>query len=285
MVVRIVFVLLLCLFLSPSVALAEEVARRDPARSVKPGSGASFRDRLADGQPCAYCPEMVVAPAGSFMMGSPPNEAGRNRDEGPQHTVAIARPYAVGKFEVTFAEWDACAANGGCPSNPRPVDQGWGRGRRPVISVSWNDAKEYVGWLSRTTGKIYRLLSEAEWEYAARAGTMTRYAFGDTISKSQAQYSQAHHEADKTAKVGTFQPNAWGLYDMHGNVSEWVEDTYHPNYEGAPVDGSVWLGGDLSYHVVRGGSWGSYSNDFRSANRGAMARTGSDVGFRVARML
>lgn len=218
------------------------------------------------------CPEMVILPAGEFIMGS--NEYDTMK---PPHKVTIARPFAIGKFEVTFAEWDACAADGGCTY--RPSDQGWGRGRRPVINVSWHDAKEYVGWLSRKTGKSYRLLSEAEWEYAARGGTTTRYAFGDTISKSHALYS-----AGKTAEVGSFSANRFGLNDMHGNVWEWVEDAWHPNYQGAPVDGSVWQGGDATYHVLRGGSWNDYPGILRSDVRG---RYPPDVridyiGFRVA---
>ncbi|MBO0766976.1 MAG: formylglycine-generating enzyme family protein, partial [Hyphomicrobiaceae bacterium] len=148
---------------------------------------------------------MVVLAAGESTMGSNEYDS-----EKPPHRVKIARPFAVGKFEVTFAEWEACAAGGGCTGNRTPGDGGWGKGRRPVVNVSWHDAKEYVAWLSRKTGKTYRLLSEAEWEHAARAGTTTRYAFGDSIANSQAQYG-----VDKTAEVGTFAPNAWGLYDMH----------------------------------------------------------------------
>ena len=149
------------------------------ALCIRPGSGAVFRD-------CSHCPEMVVVPAGTFTMGSPASERGLNKDEGPQRKVTISRPFAVGKFEMTFTEWEACVAAAGCKH--QPDDKGSGRGRRPVINVSWHDAKEYAAWLSRKTGKTYRLLSEAEWEYAARAGTTTPYAFGDTISKSQAQY-------------------------------------------------------------------------------------------------
>ena len=246
----------------------EEAARRVPR------VGATFRDCLD------VCPEMVVVPAGSFMMGSPAGEEGRDADEGPQRKVTIARPFAVGKFEVTFAEWDACVAAGGCKH--RPGDQDWGRGRRPAINVSWDDAKEYVVWLSRKTGKTYRLLSEAEWEYAARAGTTTRYAFGDTISRSQTQCS-----VDKTVEVGSFPANKFGLHDMHGNVWEWVEDARHPNYQGAPEDGSVWPGGDTSLRVLRGGSWYNIPRILRSAVR--LRRPPSDrfndVGFRLASTL
>jgi formylglycine-generating enzyme required for sulfatase activity len=247
---------------------AEEDRKRAEADPLRPGR--VFRD-------CSnVCPEMVVLPAGSFTMGSNDYDS-----EMPPHTVTIQRPFAVGKFEVTFAEWDACVADGGC--RHRPGDQGWGRGRRPVIYVSWNDAKEYVAWLSRKTGKTYRLLSEAEWEYAARAGTTTRYAFGDTISESQAQFS-----AGKTVEVGSFPPNRFGLHDMHGNVWEWVEDSWHSDYNGAPLDGSMWTGGNMSLRVLRGGSWlyidpGSLRSAIRSRYRPGIRD--SVVGFRVARTL
>jgi formylglycine-generating enzyme required for sulfatase activity len=188
----------------------------------------------------------------------------------------------VGKFEVTFQEWDACVAAGGCAH--RPDDQGWGRGRRPVINVSWYDAKEYAGWLSRKTGKTYRLLSEAEWEYAARAGTTTRYAFGDAIIRSQTQI----YSAGKTAEVGSFTANKFGLHDMHGNVWELVEDDWHRHYEDAPpIDGSVWQGGDLSMRVLRGGSWQSPPRFLRSAYRHTVPKVYRfhSIGFRVAQTL
>jgi formylglycine-generating enzyme required for sulfatase activity len=240
---------------------------------------------------CDVCPEMVVVPEGSFMMGSPPGEAGRERfnkgSESPQHRVTIARPFAVGKFETTFAEWDACVGDSGCKHHPS--DQRWGRGRRPVINVSWDDAKEYVAWLSHKTGKSYRLVSEAEWEYAARAGTATKYHFGNTITMSQARFSESSFRGptEGTVEVGSFPANSFGLYDMLGNVSEWVEDNWHPNYQGAPSDGSVWTGGNQSLRVVRGGDWYSISHGLRSAARSTErpgARYGG-VGFRVARTL
>ena len=136
---------------------------------------------------CDTCPEMVVVPAGSFTMGSPASEKHRDSHEGPQRRVSFARQFAVGKFAVTFDEWDACVADGGC-NGYRPDDQGWGRGKRPVINVNWDDAKAYVAWLSRKTGKTYRLLSEAEREYVARAGTTTPFWWGSSISTSQANY-------------------------------------------------------------------------------------------------
>ena len=159
--------------------------------------GHAFRD-------CEDCPEMVVVPEGTFMMGS--NSDAADSDEKPVHKVTISYRFAVGKYEVTFREWDACVAAGGC--NHRADDEGWGRGSRPVIRVSWHDAKEYVKWLSRKTGEAYRLLSESEWEYVARAGTTTAYHFGSSISPGQANYDE---NIGKTVAVGSYPPNAFGL--------------------------------------------------------------------------
>jgi len=228
------------------------------------------KDRFKE---CDACPEMVVVPAGSFMMGSPAGEARRDAYEGPQHPVTIARQFAVGKFEVTFTEWDACVAAGGCKHNPG--DSRWGRGKRPVINVSWDDAKEYVAWLSRKTGKTYRLLTEAEWEYAARAGTTTPFSTGPTITTSQANFhgnytypgsGKGVYRA-KTVDVGSFPPNAFGLHDMHGNVWEWVQDCWNASYSGAPSDGSAWTTGNCSRWVLRGGSWYDDPRYLRSAAR------------------
>ena len=156
-----------------------------------------------------------------------------------------------------------------------------------MIDVSWDDAKEYVGWLSRKTGKSYRLLSEAEWEYAARAGTTTQYAFGDTIRKSQAQYSEGSlSSAGRTVEVGSFPANRFGLHDMHGNVWEWVEDAWHSSYQGAPADGSVWQGGDVSLRVLRGGAWSLQPDVLRSAFRFRHPSLRLyNFGFRLARTL
>jgi formylglycine-generating enzyme required for sulfatase activity len=189
---------------------------------------------------CLDCPEMVVIPEGEFMMGSPKNEKGHDPNEEPRHIVRIAKPFAVSKFDVTFAEWDACFSVGGCLHWPNDYD--WGRVRRPVISVSWNDAKAYVAWLSKMTGKEYRLLTEAEWEYAARANTTTAYSWGNEIGKYNTNCNGCGSgwDGSKTAPVGSFSPNAFGIYDMFGNVWDWVEDCFHNNYQGAPTDGSAW---------------------------------------------
>jgi formylglycine-generating enzyme required for sulfatase activity len=244
------------------------VLTAEAERVLKPY--ASFRECAKD------CPEMIVIPAGKFMMGSPATERGRYDDEGPQHEVTIARPLAVSKFEVTFADWDACTAVGECHL---ANDYGFGRGTRPVINVSWDDAQKYVTWLSKMTGQPYRLLTEAEWEYAARAGTRTAYYWGNEISEGW--------DIRKTSPVGSFKPNAFGLYDMAGNVWQWVQDCYHIDYNGAPTDGSAWTSGNCDRLVVRGGAWNRSPRPVRLAARvghGSPSRIGN-IGFRVARTL
>jgi formylglycine-generating enzyme required for sulfatase activity len=234
---------------------------------------------------CTGCPVMVVVPAGRFIMGSPNGEKDRSPDESPQHEVTIGAPFAVGKTEVTFAQWDACFAAGAC----EPVrDSTWGRGDRPVINVTWDDAEQYVAWLSRITGKEYRLLSEAEWEYAARAGRQSRFSFGDSEAQL-GQYAWYRGNSDrKTQPVANKSANAFSLHDMHGNVFEWVEDPWHDNYEGAPSDASVWRkDGVPGRRVVRGGSWYYDPPTLRSASRSGppSGLRDGNVGFRVARAL
>lgn len=258
--------------------------QRDPVQALTPGSGQSARDLGADGLPCPMCPEMVVVPSGSFMMGSAANEVGRSDDEGPQRSIKTGQTFAVGKFEVTFDEWDACVAAKGCQHKP---ETSWGRGRQPVMNVSWNDAKEYVTWMSRKTGKTYRLLSEAEWEYAARAKTVTRFSFGDDDAQLGTYAWYNSNAGSRTHPVGEKSPNAFGLYDMHGNLWEWCEDTKQPNYRGAPTDGSAWVVGISSSRVLRGGSWVSNPYNLRSALRYDYLPDGRNIsiGFRVARTL
>ncbi len=238
---------------------------------------------------CDVCPEMVVVPAGTFTMGSPPSEKGRTGDEGPEHLVAFARPFAVGKFSVTFAEWDACVAGGGC-NGYRPGDLDWGRGRQPVININWNDAKAYVAWLARKTGKPYRLLTESEREYVARAGTRTAYWFGPVISGSRANYNASAQNGPylrRSIPVDSYEPNPWGLHQVHGNIEEWTEDCFSENYNVSPTDGSAWVQSDCRFRVVRGGSWAYRPVALRSADRAQYLPTyrGDTVGLRVARAL
>jgi formylglycine-generating enzyme required for sulfatase activity len=264
--------------------LAEAQGQR---RQADGAGGRVFRD-------CPVCPEMVALPAGEFMMGSPESEPGRGRNEGPQHKVGM-RAFAMGKFEVTFAQWDACSAEGGC--SYKPEDESWGRGRRPVINVSWHDATQFAAWLAHKTGKAYRLPTEAEWEYAARAVTDASsphppFSTGTTINYRQANYDANFTYGDgkmglfrqRTVEVGTFPKNGFGLHDVHGNVWEWVEDCYKDSYRGAPTDGSAVVTADCGLRILRGGSWNYFPQLLRSAYRYATApEVRLDmVGFRVA---
>ena len=236
---------------------------------------------------CSWCPELVVVPSGSFRMGSPASEEWRDDDEGPVHRVRIPA-FAVGVYEVTRGEFARFVSATGyragdlCPL----VGQG---DDHPVMCVNWDDARAYVSWLSRETGQRYRLLSESEWEYVARAGTSTRYWWGDGIGRNRANCRGCGSRWDdaRTAPVGSFSANEFGLHDVHGNVLEWVEDCWNWSYEGAPTDGSAWESGVCSARVLRGGSWNSNPRFLRSAIRvGFEAGNRSDgTGFRVARTL
>src|SRR5216684_966053 len=228
---------------------------------------------------CELCPEMVVVPAGQFLMGANDGESGSTPDERPQHRINFAQPFSVGRFPVTLSEWDACVAAGGCSDHP--ADQGWGRGRQPVIGIQWDDAQEYPAWLNRTTGRTYRLLSEAEREYVARARTTTAYWWGDLFEPTQANCAFGSRELSpanmggvqkpiaraQTLPVESFTPNPWGLYQVHGNVYDWVEDCWNDNYDGAPSDGSAWMSGNCSGHVLRGGAFSRKPQAARSAAR------------------
>ncbi len=241
--------------------------------------GTVFRD-------CEGCPEMVVIPPGRFVMDSPASEEGRSNNEGPQHEVTISRAIAVGKFEVTFAEWEACVAAGGCQH--RPEDSGWGKATRPVMNFNWNDAKEYAKWLSSKTSKTYRLLTEAEGEYAARAGSETRYPWGNDAGQNRANFesSGSQWSAKQTAPVGSFEANKFGLHDMIGNVWEWTEDCWNASYNGGPHDGSAWTSGNCDLRVLRGGAWSGNPGLARAAARSWMIVTAfryNNFGFRVAR--
>ena len=265
-------------------------------------AGESFRD-------CAACPEMIVLPAGEFMMGSPEGERGRWDDEGPQHQVTIPKPFAVGKYEVTVGQFKAFIdatkyeVRGICEIYESgnwvlKADLNWENpgfkqtNNHPVVCVSWNDAKAYVKWLSEEAGEKYRLLSEAEWEYIARAGTTTAYYFDATTSQEQANYDEMNNG---TVEVGQYDCNAFELCDIHGNVQEWVEDCWHDDYKGAPSDGSAWRVGcdstedfaGVDTRILRGGTWIDDRVDLRSAFRsgGTAWLRDNKTGFRVARTL
>jgi formylglycine-generating enzyme required for sulfatase activity len=275
--------------------------------AAQPSPRARLLDRFVDNS--ADGPELAVLPAGRFLMGSTPQErelalqAGARKPwlerEAPQHWVSIGRPFALSLYPVTVGQWrDFVLANRWKGSG----DVNWaGPGFKqaidhPVVGVSWDDAQLYLRWLSARTGKRYRLPTEAEWEYACRAGAATAFSFGATIRPDQANYDarfawQAGVRGVArrgTTPVGTYPPNGWGLCDMHGNVWEWVQDVMHADYEGAPVDGSAWeAGGDQARRVLRGGSWLYHPRYLRSAVRnGFAARLSNDkVGFRVVREL
>jgi formylglycine-generating enzyme required for sulfatase activity len=279
--------------------------------AVRPGD--TFRD-------CDGCPEMVVIPPGTFTMGSPTSEVGRYDDEGPQHQVTISRPFAVGKFTVSVDEFSRFVKATGYSTGPTCYSRlsgSWENKRgiswknpdfkqgpkHPAMCLSWDDSKSYVRWLSETTSKAYRLPTEAEWEYAVRANSTTRYFFGRDEKKFCRYGNVADRAAKKrfprwtvlacndgsvfTAPAGTYQPNAFGLYDMVGNAWQWLEDCWNPSYAHAPSDGSADLSGECSRHIVRGGSWDSDESMVRSANRRRNFPTlrNFDDGFRVARSL
>ncbi len=240
------------------------VTQAPPASAVQP----EFHD-------CDGCPEMVRLPGGEFLMGSPENEPGRRGWEGQQREVRVPA-FAISKHEVTLAQWDSCYAAGSC-GGYTPTDRGWGRGARPALMVSWNDAQAYVHWLSQRTSRNYRLPSEAEWEYAARGGASTAYWWGP-------QYDASKVALGQTNEVGSHAANAFGLFDVTGNVAEWAEDCYVNGYTSAPNDGRPLLEGNCAMRVIRGGSWREDANGLRIASRGRIGRTTRDggVGFRVA---
>jgi formylglycine-generating enzyme required for sulfatase activity len=252
-------------------------------KTIEPKASESFRDTLKDG---SLGPEFVLIPGGTFQMGSNDGDS----DEKPVHTVSL-KSFALGKYEVTFEEYDKfCEATG----RSKPDDFVWGRGKRPVINVSWNDAKAYVKWLSEQTGKDYRLPSEAQWEYACRAGSTGKYSFGDDVTQL-GNYGWYDSNSDgKTHPVGEKQANTFGLYDMHGNVWEWLEDNlYSDDYDGAPSDGSAWIFGDSNFHLLRGfthllrgGSRSSNDDDLRCTNRNwdVASYWSYEDGFRISRM-
>ena len=243
--------------------------------------GSVFQDSLKDGSNGL---EMVVIPEGKFQMGD--IQGSGDTDEKPVHEVKICKAFALSKYPVTFDEYDLFPKAKGIEKSK---DLGWGLGKRPVINISWEDAMAYAQWLSEQTSKGYRLPSESEWEYAARAGTSTNYWWGDDIGSNQANCIDGGSEwgGEKTSPVDTFKVNPFGLHDMLGNVYEWVQDCWHDNYKGAPKDGSAWVEKDCVRRVIRGGSWYSHPRSVRSANRSGFDPGFSlyNVGFRLAQDL
>jgi formylglycine-generating enzyme required for sulfatase activity len=262
----------------PELAAAEEMVKEEVPQ---PGQAAVAVDKYQPGESfreCDECPEMIVVPPGSFHMGDTMGSG--SEVERPPHKVTIDYPFAVAKLETTFAQWDACVADGGCSF--KPADDGLGRGERPVSGISWDDTQQYLAWLSDKTGREYRLPSEAEWEYVARAEHI-----GDRYWKDKKATCQHVNAADqmlrdkdpqvaafvckdghvKTAPVGSFPANKFGIHDIYGNVSEWVEDCWNGNYLGAPADGQAWAGGDCDRRILRGGSWKSGPQEIRAPSR------------------
>jgi formylglycine-generating enzyme required for sulfatase activity len=263
------------------------------AACAEPESGDEFRD-------CEACPSMVRIATGTFAMGAPDSERNRDDDEGPVRDVSMEREFAMAKSETSWSEWQACMDDGACVAptgHSMPEGSDWGKGTRPVITVSWSDAQAYVSWISEKTGRTYRLPTEAEWEYVARAGAQSRYQYGDDpktlcrIGNGADLATNFNNRNDcydrigrETAPGGSFEPNAFGLFDMIGNVWEWTEDCWNTSYHSAPISGEAWRTGDCSQAVIRGGSWGSYPHNLRFATRQGLERNyrGHEVGFRVA---
>jgi len=259
-------------------------AKKKPAAPEWPQPGFVFKD-------CETCPELVIVPKGLFIMGL----GGKGR-HGPPHRVNIKKSFAIGRYEVTFPQWLACVAEEGC--RHKPHDHNWGRVGRPVINITWDQANNYLRWLSRKTGKTYRLPSEAEWEYVNRAGSTTAYWWGKTAGEGMANCRDCESRACCTAKdhsccshgtkpVGTFKPNRFGLFDTSGNVFEWTADCWNRNHKGAPKDGSVRTEGDCKNRVIRGGSFYYFSKVARSFYRSKNPPGVKSywLGFRVVREL
>lgn len=244
------------------------------AQELKPGD--TFKD-------CDECPEMVVVPPGLFIMGL----GGTSPKEGPAHRVNIDKPFAIGVYEVTFDQWEECVAAAGCTTDPD--DHTWGRGNRPVVNVTVADVEEYLVWISKKTGKTYRLPSEAEWEYANRGGTTTTFWWGDDVGENLANCKDCGSEwsAKSTAPVGSFAANPFGLYDTMGNAYEWTADCWNESHNGAPGDGSARADGDCKQRVMRGGSFYYFKkvgrSSYRARNRNAV--NSYWLGFRVVRDL
>lgn len=286
-------------FVLPTECAADpssEIAIISKALLIKPPASKTKRRKktIDHSQPSPSNMNMAVIKPANFIMGSPKEELRRDANEGPQRQVSFNYAFEIGKYEVTFNDWNKCVIGGGCRGY-RPDDGSWGKGRRPVINISWNDTQNYLKWLNTVTGLRYRLPTEAEWEYVARSGGTAPFSTGGSISSSQANFNGEHPYGDgqkgvyrrKTLPVGSFAPNSVGVYDIHGNVYEWVEDCWSPTHAGGPIDGGARLDGDCKYRIMRGGSWVTHGYQMRASKRLRYTKDYryDDYGFRIARSL
>ncbi|UIF85278.1 formylglycine-generating enzyme family protein [Cupriavidus necator] len=264
----------------PAAPPAAPPATASPRPATAAAGAVSTTLRTGEIRDCPTCPVLVSLPAGSFTMGSSASDPA----EKPPHHVTIGQPFAIGRYEVTVEQWNACADAGGCQRVPTVADS---PKTAPVRDVSWDDAQQYVAWLSKTTGKAYRLPTEAEWEYAARGGTASAYWWGDQMRKGNANCKDCGDpwSQDAPAAVGTFAANPYGLHDVNGSVWEWVADCWHSTYKGAPADGRVWNENACGARVIRGGSWREGASYMVSSTRFKYSPSvrQSQNGFRVAR--
>ncbi len=277
-------------FMMPAVSQAQEAPievrkKVEPRAEPRPETGGMTKQKsVMISSSGAGDIEMVAIPGGSFHMGCSPGDKECRKSEYPQHAVKI-KPFRMSKYPVTFAQWDACVTSRGCGLYT-PDDAGWGRDNHPVINVSWDDAQLFIDWLNRETGRHFRLPTEAEWEYAARAGTTTRYYWGNDISSNHANCNGCHSRWDnkQTAPVGSFRPNAFGLFGMGGNIKQWTGDCWNDNYDDAPDDGSARTSGDCGRRVARSGPWSLTPDYLRVSFRSGVLtvfRTFT-LGFRLA---
>lgn len=293
--------------LPAAILLAVGISIATPAVAADVAVGQTFSE-------CSHCPEMVVLPAGEFTMGSPADEPER-RDNEQQHQVTFARPFAISTTPITWLQWEACVRDAWCDGaavdaalrlgldgNPNPDYKDYGRGTRPVVGVSWYDAQHYVGWLNHKVGSddAYHLPSESEWEYAARAGTSTAFPWGNNVDHNRGNFGLPGHKLGgkaegrdvwlmETSPVASFAPNAWGVYDMHGNIFEWTQDCYEADFAHAPRDGGANTEGNCANRIFRSGTFMSNPYMQRSARRGApypaITRGRNYLGFRVAKTM
>ena len=280
-------------FMVPQTSSAQtpEVVDSYPKQRLKERAA---RRKAAAAASAAGLLDMVAINPGQGRLGSPETQARRARFENPMRETSIDYAFEVSKYEITFADWDKCLADGGC-GGYQPADGGWGRGQRPVINISYDDAQNYIKWINRKTGLNYRLLSEAEWEYVARAGRPAPFGNGEHISAKYANFDgKKPYGTDevgpyhrKTQPVGKYEANAFGVHDMHGNVYEWVEDCWNENHSGADGTGQARRDGDCKYRVMKGGSWVTHGYQMRAAARVRYVTDYryDDYGFRLARTL